>query len=93
MTKPWEAKAPAPSSGISPPMLMGERPVADPASVRPLAPPVMGRPAERAALIGRAMSVHRRQQAIFGELDEAQRAKLIALARKTLMSHVKDGKG
>ena len=81
-TAPAQPK-PAPSS---PPLLMGERPTQD---HRPLAPPVMGPPALRNALIGQALAIHRGKQAIFAELNVGQRARLVALAQKTLMSHRK----
>ena len=58
---------------------------AGPSGERPMTP-------ERAALIQKALSVHRSQQDVFAELDGEARQKLVLMAMLTLLKEARGGK-
>ncbi|MDA8229743.1 MAG: hypothetical protein M0006_00215 [Magnetospirillum sp.] len=46
---------------------------------------------DRAELIRKAMEVHRAKQAVFADLSDSERSRLVALALKRLLNEGKDG--
>ena len=73
-----------------PPSLMtplsgGGKPDDDGGGQRPMTP-------ERAALIQKALSVHRSQQEVFADLDGEARQKLVLMAMLTLLKEARGGK-